>query len=592
MVSDHGKQMLATQDAALKGFNQSLEAFRDTEEVKQLEAEIQKRAQEANASIEEFLASEAGQELVAQQDKMMQNFNDLWDSEGSKALQAAMAESAGMGQEMLSDVLKGEFDATKSAEKLGKIVHGMGDAMSQIIDMGPEMDAEASLKQVEDFLKGVSDNMTKAAAIKTVVEARLTILKREVSRELARQAQDGFADIVGVWQKPADQLGMNPAGLMRGEGVAPSTEELVGISGPFFLKTLHTGNLAELYGGPVILIIMGVLLGLHIYWKDHYCSTSPWAIPIEVWFGVKIFMDCILWCVAYWIESEYRDWQAARDVAKVTTEKAAQQAAELQASTAIGTTDAENTFQKLANLQQMLLADSASGLIALEAYDQITGSCVYSTSKWITPLSFGWDAFGLFLAIEVYAHPTNCANSPLSIFLFVYGFWFVFTMLFRILDLVFWIVGMLLQSDAFSNSINDMCVEFDADNNLPFPICTVIFEKIVLRNRSATRAKALEKQKQLMSNRRSLLERELAAADRELKFLDEDLEDALKEEAVEEEKIAKKIAKSEERVKAEAEAAAEAEAEAEAAADHVNVKVEDANESTPLLGNSKPWGSH
>jgi len=429
------------------------------------------------------------------------------------------------------------FAKTNDGQQLkqisGELGDGLGEAQQQIsrvLSSLEDEDPDEALNQVSTFLSGVGQYIAKGTAISTIIQARLKTLELEIKRKLREQAEGGLADVAAVWHRTEG----GALGLMS----QPSVDELVGLLGPVYLKALDTYWRIQAWGAPIFIIAMVacVIIDSPLTAIDGVLDCEH-ELMIRVWFYVKIGCDVLLWGNALYVNHKYNKWNKAVKQEQKDATQAAEQAASGSAPKHGDRDSLEKTLEDLVEINDCVKSSSLTGLAALRVYDEITTSCMYTMAEWVSPLSFGWDSYGLYLAIEVYV--TSCSSMALPCFLYVYSFWFVFCLAFRSIGLLLWIAGLLISTDCFKQWVLGKCAAFDADNHLPFPLCTFLFEKVVMRNKAAAKSKALIHQKQVLMSRRDLMLRELDNLDRELDSLKEDCEAARQEEEQEEQKLAR-----------------------------------------------------
>jgi len=158
-------------------------------------------------------------------------------------------------------------------------------------------------------------------------------------------------------------------------------------------------------------------------------------------------------------------------------------------------------------------AETAAGLHALVTFDNIVGSYWYSLLQTLTPVKIGWGIYGFIL----YHKANRCdGGSYLNDLLVIYVFYFVFTLMFTLVQLVVWIVGFFLRLKVVSEAVRNQCEKFDAQSGFSIAIATLFFDKVVMRSRQDTQHQARVKECIRLKRERKIVEAKLAGIDAQL----------------------------------------------------------------------------
>lgn len=468
-----------------------------------------REAQEAAENALRQSAAAAQDAAVAAQQYAAQGMEqaEAWrqSPEGQK-LEAQARAAAAQGQAQL-EAFRQTDEGKRMEAMAGDAQAALQSGMAQLGEVFGAEDPDDALAAVQGLVSGMEQQVAKASAIGTIVQARLKLVERDVKQSISKHAEDGLGDVVAVWK--SEQSGMFER---------PNPEELVGLLGPIFLRSLRGSNAIYLYISPIF--ISAMIACLVVDYHEVGCPDAPF---MRGWFVVKCVCDFFMWCFRYSIENAYQKWKDESDHARDTAKQAAEQASEVKMQAEKDGTPNKGGMAELRAMQESMKSDAASGLIALAAYDEIITSWNYQLYQLLTPFTFGWDGYGLYLTTSVYCE--KCGYDALPSFLYFFSFFYVMLLLPNIIGLLFWAFQMALTFESVHQSVHDKCAEWDADNG-GFPVCTFVFEKVVMRDRGNTRTKALHKRKDRLNHRRAVLERELAEIDRETSNFDSQIQEA------------------------------------------------------------------
>jgi len=380
-----------------------------------------------------------------------------------------------------------------------------------------------------------------------------------VKRSLEKQVSAALTDVVQVYQKDQDSIFEEP-----------NPDALVGLFGPVLLYSLRTGNIMYCIKAPTFIIAMVVCLILDWNEACHFVDIGL-GMHLRTFFVVKCAMDTLFWFYAVSIECKYHTWRTETDEQQQRAEEDKKRWDTLHRHSGNGAEgDAETLPEGLGDLSAWHAAlaqkkiESKAGMIALSTYDDITQSCMYKLYSYSAPIEFAWDSYGYYMAVEGYCE--GCDAELLSYFLFVLAWLWIFTLSYRVVMLLLWLLGKFLHSATFATWVADYCHDLDQENG-GLPLATWIFENLVMRDGRKTQAEAMQAKIERAQSKKDSLERQMAAVGRELEVLGDSL--AAAEEADQEAK------KQEEAKKAQDEEAAKLQEE--------DSESETQAETTPLI---------
>lgn len=368
--------------------------------------------------------------------------------------------------------------------------------MQACLDAGDQPGALRAAKRVAENVMGKVGKLSK---IKSLVELRISRARKQVTEAVMGNAEDGFKEIAMAY---AAEGSIKELTGMDMDELDP--DDVVAASGPLFLKLLHGYVAGSGLITPIYIIAMSVVIGL----------TWPHEKETIIFFIVQMGLELFGYLMGTIVDHKYKVWDRMR-----LEHEEGGDGAEANAASGGG---APHEGTNLLNAKEHIRAKAAAGQHALVIYDEITGSVWYSIFKILTPVKVGWGFYGLSLFYD----GLRCARSEAVEVLFdIWEFYFVFTLLFTLLAIVFWIISAALQLKAVAAAVRGVCIGLDAATGLSYPIFTVVFDKVVMRSKEDTIQRARLADKHRLEGERAKVNARLAMID--IKLMEfADLDDA------------------------------------------------------------------
>ena len=182
---------------------------------------------------------------------------------------------------------------------------------------------------------------------------------------LLKQGECGIKDVTTIYSSDIEDLKEETEGA----------DAAIGLLGPIFLTFLRKTNLVGLLLLPPMLIAIGICL---VFDWSMSCDGAGIAVPIRLWFKIKMSADVLNFFFRLYIECKYRGYRNHADaVDEIEAKHEELEAAKQDRMDEDGLMDSMQSVAIMKRATAKLKQSAASGLVALQAYDDITRSWTY-----------------------------------------------------------------------------------------------------------------------------------------------------------------------------------------------------------------------